>query len=459
MSVLADAVRRLRADARGGVLVVVGEAGVGKTRLAEHTQEIAVRAGITAVIGRALPEAGGSLLRPFAEALLELTRDRPAPVEDDLAPYAVVLGSLVPAWRAPGWSVPDEPVVVVAEAVLRMLRWATGGAGVVVILEDLHWADDATLAVARYLTDHADEVPVLLVVTTRTGDGRDDVPALLAAGGARICPIGRLTDEQAHTMALACAGAGSSLADSAAAVVRDAEGLRPAVRGPHRGAGGFRPRPRGGPRPARPDPQPIRGARTPAPDAGGRGKPGRHQGGIRWHRPSRPLAGTVVRRRPGGGRRHGGRRGHRRRRPHRRADGWRSLPGLLRPDDATGRRGGDPRRLGRPRHPAPPGGHHLHPAAPGPGGRRLPDPAQNRGSHRATQAGGRRPAARPLLSAGVTTREAEVLDLLADRLSNREIAGLLFLSPRTVEKHVAALLAKLGVEDRRSLARLARSLR
>jgi DNA-binding CsgD family transcriptional regulator len=65
----------------------------------------------------------------------------------------------------------------------------------------------------------------------------------------------------------------------------------------------------------------------------------------------------------------------------------------------------------------------------------------------------------PLLSAGVTAREAEVLDLLADRLSNREIAGLLFLSPRTVEKHVAALLAKLGVEDRRALARLTRSLR
>ena len=64
-----------------------------------------------------------------------------------------------------------------------------------------------------------------------------------------------------------------------------------------------------------------------------------------------------------------------------------------------------------------------------------------------------------LIAAGVTAREAEVLDLLADRLSNREIAGLLFLSPRTVEKHVAALLAKLGGDDRSSLARRARSLR
>jgi DNA-binding NarL/FixJ family response regulator len=63
-----------------------------------------------------------------------------------------------------------------------------------------------------------------------------------------------------------------------------------------------------------------------------------------------------------------------------------------------------------------------------------------------------------LVSAGVTMREAEVLDLLADRLSNREIAAQLFISPRTVEKHVAALLAKLGAEDRSALTGMARSL-
>ncbi len=64
-----------------------------------------------------------------------------------------------------------------------------------------------------------------------------------------------------------------------------------------------------------------------------------------------------------------------------------------------------------------------------------------------------------LVASGVTAREAEVLDLLAERLSNREIAERLFLSPRTVEKHVAALLAKLGAGDRGSLTRLARSTR
>ncbi len=50
-----------------------------------------------------------------------------------------------------------------------------------------------------------------------------------------------------------------------------------------------------------------------------------------------------------------------------------------------------------------------------------------------------------LRALGVTEREADVLSLLAQGLSNREIAKRMFLSPRTVEKHVASLLAKTGL--------------
>ena len=164
-------------------------------------------------------------LRPVAEMLLELTRNRPAPADAGLAPYVTVVASVVPHWRFPGWSAAAEPVVVMAEAVLRVLQWAAGGAGVVVILEDLHWADDATLAVFRYLVDHASEVPALLFGTIRTGEGRGDVRALLEAGGAQVCPIGRLTDDEAREMAAACAGAAPLPGESLPAVVREAEGL------------------------------------------------------------------------------------------------------------------------------------------------------------------------------------------------------------------------------------------
>jgi DNA-binding CsgD family transcriptional regulator len=225
VSLIAGAVRRLRGDAGAGALVVVGEAGVGKTRLGEYLADAAAKAGISVAHGRALPEGLGGSLRPVAEMLLELTRDRPAPGDAGLAPYVTVLASLVPHWRAPGWSAPAEPVVVMAEAVLRVLQWAAGDAGVVVILEDLHWADDATLAVTRYLVDHASEVPVLVFGTIRTGEGREDVRALLEAGGAQICPIGRLTDDEVRAMIAACAGVGSPPEESIAAVVREAEGL------------------------------------------------------------------------------------------------------------------------------------------------------------------------------------------------------------------------------------------
>lgn len=60
----------------------------------------------------------------------------------------------------------------------------------------------------------------------------------------------------------------------------------------------------------------------------------------------------------------------------------------------------------------------------------------------------------PLRAAGITVREYEVLRLLSERLSNREIATRLHLSPRTVEKHVASLIVKTGRPDRIALSKL-----
>ena len=59
--------------------------------------------------------------------------------------------------------------------------------------------------------------------------------------------------------------------------------------------------------------------------------------------------------------------------------------------------------------------------------------------------------------AGLTQRQLDVLDLLADGLTNAEIAERLVVSVRTVDSHVAAVLNKLGVRTRREAARLRRS--
>jgi predicted ATPase/DNA-binding CsgD family transcriptional regulator len=60
--------------------------------------------------------------------------------------------------------------------------------------------------------------------------------------------------------------------------------------------------------------------------------------------------------------------------------------------------------------------------------------------------------------AGISAREAEVLDLVGQHLTNAEVGARLFISVRTVESHVSSLLRKLGVSDRRALARFAAEL-
>ena len=60
--------------------------------------------------------------------------------------------------------------------------------------------------------------------------------------------------------------------------------------------------------------------------------------------------------------------------------------------------------------------------------------------------------------AGLTGRELEVADLLASQLTNHEIAERLYISAKTVDHHVSAVLGKLGVSSRREAARRVREL-
>ena len=59
--------------------------------------------------------------------------------------------------------------------------------------------------------------------------------------------------------------------------------------------------------------------------------------------------------------------------------------------------------------------------------------------------------------AGLTARQAEVLGLVAEGLSNAEISDRLFVSPRTVEHHVSAMLSKLGAPNRDEAVEQARA--
>ena len=226
-SVLAQAVGGLAGGA-GTVTVLTGEAGIGKTRLAEYAAELARRAGAGVVAGRAVAEFSASPYRPLSEALLMAARDRPVPALEALGPYVAVLASLVPHWRAPGWRQVEESPLVVGEALLRVLGSLAAPAGLLIVVEDLHWADAASLEVLGFVTSHVREQPLAVVATLRVGEGRDMVAGQLAACGAAVCQLDRLTEEETVAMAAACLrlpGGPETAEELTFSVARAAEGL------------------------------------------------------------------------------------------------------------------------------------------------------------------------------------------------------------------------------------------
>ena len=121
-------------DGRGGVYVIAGEPGVGKSRLAGEAIAALPESWFVSR-GRATDRDRPAPFRPIAEAMLAASRRRPLPEDPDVRAFAAVLGPLVPAWRQ-GGSV-GEPVVVVAEAVLRVLHALAAPSPAVVLIEDV----------------------------------------------------------------------------------------------------------------------------------------------------------------------------------------------------------------------------------------------------------------------------------------------------------------------------------
>jgi DNA-binding SARP family transcriptional activator/DNA-binding CsgD family transcriptional regulator len=209
LAVLHDAVRAA-ARGTGGAVFLVGEAGIGKTRLAAECAKVAEDARLSVLRGRTSTPT--VQFRPLSEALLSLLRRSGPPDDPRLAPYRPALARIVPEWRgehpAGGVVSADDSPVVLAEAVLRLLVSLGGSRGCLLVLEDLHDADADTLAVLEYLVDNAGDERVLVLGTTRTEPG----PALALVRSAQhrrvasVVELGRLDDEAVRHLAGACLG-------------------------------------------------------------------------------------------------------------------------------------------------------------------------------------------------------------------------------------------------------------
>ncbi|ACU72635.1 transcriptional regulator, LuxR family [Catenulispora acidiphila DSM 44928] len=202
LRVLTSALSAVR-EGTGGSVFLLGEPGIGKSRLAEECVDAARAAGLRILRGHCGPLGAATPFRPLVEAVSSQLRTGHVPRSPGLHPYRATLGRLFPELRVPGTPAPAD-LVEVCEALLRLLAAfgeesegsETGDAGAgtskadgaLLVLEDLHDADRETLAVVEYLVNHLHGVRVLLVATLRSEPG------------AAADLVGRVTRRRAGTV-------------------------------------------------------------------------------------------------------------------------------------------------------------------------------------------------------------------------------------------------------------------
>ncbi|HEY0807944.1 MAG TPA: AAA family ATPase, partial [Pseudonocardiaceae bacterium] len=169
-----DELDRILFDARkgqGSAVFVLGEPGIGKTRLAAEAISHAYSAEMVVLRGRGSAMGPAVPFRPLTEALLAVGRYGPIPADGELGPYRSVLGRLVPDWSDPGVGAADGSLIVLAEGVLRLISVLGREHGCLLVLDDLQDADVETLAVVEYLSDNVPRQGTVLLATVRNEPG------------------------------------------------------------------------------------------------------------------------------------------------------------------------------------------------------------------------------------------------------------------------------------------------
>ncbi|MFG2086745.1 MULTISPECIES: BTAD domain-containing putative transcriptional regulator [unclassified Spirillospora] len=172
-----DAAAADAARGRGGLVLVGGDAGMGKTALAERFEDGLAERGWTCAWGRA-PETGGAPAAwPWAELLRGLAAAAP--------PAAELAGRLGPllddAVTGPGDADVSTGRFRLHLAVGDYLAGVADTGPLLLVLDDLHWADEETLALLVRLAGRLRDRPVLLVATFRQTEVREGLAAALAA--------------------------------------------------------------------------------------------------------------------------------------------------------------------------------------------------------------------------------------------------------------------------------------
>ena len=179
-------------------VAVDGEPGIGKTRLLGELREHAERRGHLVLVGSATEFERELPFSVWVDALDAYVTSQEAELEDVWdAELADELAEIIPSLRRTGpRSVADERYRTY-RAVGRLLELLASSRPLVVVLDDLHWSDEASLELLAALLRRAPDAPVLLALAFRRGQAPARLSAALAVPALRRIALEQLSEAQA----------------------------------------------------------------------------------------------------------------------------------------------------------------------------------------------------------------------------------------------------------------------
>ena len=202
LALAAAAVRDL-SEGRASTLVIEGEAGIGKTRLVDCIVDDARSRGIAVYGGQAHPF---ERTRPFGVVAEALSLSRRSP-----DPRRAAIGELLDG-RGAGMSAPPAGDIQyrVVEEIVDLLDSMCSESPVLLVAEDIHWADSASLLTILSVARQLPLAALLVVVTSRSSPRSAQLELLLtdlAAGGAYTLQLQPLSPDEVAALARDALGA------------------------------------------------------------------------------------------------------------------------------------------------------------------------------------------------------------------------------------------------------------
>ena len=185
-----DAMVSAAAHGRGGMVLIAGEAGLGKSRISRETAAGAAQMGMMVLTGHCLDMVSPPPYQPHIDQIEQATRETsPEALRAALGENAAEVAKLMPSLRqrfddipAPPDLAPEQERRYMLHGVGQFIERAARNRPLVLVFEDLHWADESTLLLLRHLGPRLPEVPLLVIGTYRPDELDADRPLTTAVG-------------------------------------------------------------------------------------------------------------------------------------------------------------------------------------------------------------------------------------------------------------------------------------